>query len=138
MTNTTLLERALQWAQTQYPASSIAHQCAFANSVVYLVTGTSGGFGGPSLREHLCSWSLAGKGGCVVSAKVKDRLATAIFPDGSIPPAGEWGFEEACAHCAPLCFNPPERYDNKLVKISQSEHCFDDDEDDLEYLRGKS
>lgn len=52
-----------------------------------------------------------------------------------LPRPGEWEFEAACAYCAPLCFNPPEHYDGLLVDIFTSKPCFDDDPDDLLYLR---
>ena len=71
-----VLSKALAWAKRNYSQASAAHRAAFANSVSYLVTGFSGGYGGPSLREHLLSWSLGEVGsvsvGGVVDCSPKD------------------------------------------------------------------
>jgi hypothetical protein len=56
---------------------------------------------------------------------------TALFPDGSMTPAGEWEFDAACGHAAVICFGelPP------IAKvISQQEFCFDDDPADMDAL----
>lgn len=132
------LEKAMQWARDHRPEASIAHKAAFANSVQYLVTGMSGGFGGPSLREHLCSWSLAGESGRTEAVSIGGEAMTAIYPDGSLPRAGDWSFEDAVKHCEPLCFNPASDYRDRLMQIQEREHCFDDALEDLEALRGKS
>jgi hypothetical protein len=123
------LEDALSWAKTNKPNASLHHKSAFANSVAYLVTGASGGYGGPSLREHLCSWSLSGLNG--------RNEGIIQFPDGTLPPAGNWGFEEAIKFCEALCFEPAAIHREKLLQIMEVEHCFDDDPLDLEVLRGK-
>ena len=47
-----ILERALQIAQERQPQASPQKHAAFANSVATAVTGWSGGYGGPSVREH--------------------------------------------------------------------------------------
>jgi hypothetical protein len=132
-----ILKNALDWAIEHHPNDSLAHRCAFANSVQYLVAGMSGGFGGPSLREHLCSWSLAGIHGSVNAIEVGGEAMTAIYPDGSLPRSGQWTFEDAVNHCAPLCFEAAEKYRDRLLQIQEREHCFDDDPQDLEELRGK-
>lgn len=131
------LKSAMDWAIEHHPDSSLYHRCAFANSVAYLVTGFSGGYGRPSLREHLCSWSLAGPNGFVNAIEVSGEAMSAIYPDGSIPRAGRWSFEAALEHCAKLCFSPAADYRSQLLQILEREHCFDDDPIDLEELRGK-
>lgn len=131
------LKSAMEWAIEHHPNSSLQHRSAFANSVQYLVTGGSGGFGGPSLREHLVSWSLAGVNGSVNALEVAGQAMTAIYPDGSLPRAGEWSFEDAIVHCARLCFSPVDDHRSQLIQIMEREHCFDDDPKDLEELRGK-
>ena len=51
------LERALVLARERYPEADPARHAAFANSVAYAVHGLSGGYGGPSTREHVaCGW----------------------------------------------------------------------------------
>jgi hypothetical protein len=130
------LSIAMEWAKANKPDASMAHKAAFANSVSYLVTGGSGGYGGPSLREHLCSWSLAGSGE-ISSLALGNEAITVLHPDGTLPMAGQWKIEDAIAHCTPLCFDPAENYKSRLLQISEREHCFDDDPEDIKVLRGK-
>ena len=47
-----ILQRARQLAEEQRPEAAVQKKSAFANSVAYLATGWSGGYGGPSGREH--------------------------------------------------------------------------------------
>jgi hypothetical protein len=133
-----VLKKAMEWAKTHKPDASLQRKAAFANSVSYLVTGGSGGLGGPSLREHLVSWSLAGVNGQITAVDFGGQAVTAITPDGSLPLAGNWNFDTAVAHAAPLCFEPVSKYRDHLLQILEREHCFDDDPADLVELRGKS
>src|SRR5690606_26976322 len=55
-----LVEQAREHAEREHPEASAQHRAAFANSVAYLVTGWSGGYGGPSVREHAVSHAAAG------------------------------------------------------------------------------
>lgn len=126
------LEMAMAWANQNKPAASMHHKAAFANSVAYLITGASGGYGGPSLREHLVSWSLGTAG----TVNIDGQAMTTITP-GSLPMPGQWTFEAAVAHAAPLCFESARRHLNLLLQIQEREHCFDDDPEDLKALRGK-
>lgn len=132
-----LLKKAMNWAIANHPDASLNHRAAFANSVQYFCTGLSGGYSGPSMREHLCSWSLAGARGKVEAVSLGGEAVTALYPDGSLPLAGNWKFDEAIEHCAPLCFEPAEKYRDRLTQILEREHCFDDDPVDLAVLRGK-
>ena len=131
------LKAAIDWAKEHQPDASIQHKCAFANSVDYLMTGASGGYGGPSMREHLCSWSLAGDSGSMISIEIGGQAMSAIYRDKSLPISGEWKFDEAIVHCAKLCFSPAGEHRLKLIQIQEREHCFDDDPIDVEALRGK-
>ena len=131
------LKAAMAWAKEHYSGASMQHKCAFANSVDYFMTGASGGYGGPSLREHLCSWSLAGDSGSVGAVDVGGQAMSAIYRDNSLPIAGEWKFDAASVHCAKLCFSPASEHRLKLIQIQEREHCHDDDPIDLEALRGK-
>lgn len=108
MVRTQYLEQALTWARTHYPGESNEHQCACANSIVYLMTGGAGGYGGPSIREHTVS-----------------LLAV------SQRPAGLWTFEDACAFAAPLCFGP---LTDAHRRVAVSQYCHDDDPADLAAL----
>ena len=127
------LEKAMNWGKNKHPEATIQRHAAFANSVSYLVTGGSGGYGGPSIREHCVSWALAGDG---YNTTVQTNLGglTMQFPDGRLPQAGQWTFEKACQFAEPICYgNLPAM----AKKVHQSEHCFDDDLSDLEELKGK-
>ena len=121
-----ILENALKWGQEKHPESNQHRHAAFANSVAYLVTGASGGYGGPSIREHAVSWSLAGDGA------VAGGL---LFPDGRVPRAGTWEFKKACAFAEPIVYG---KLPAIARRIADEEHCFDDDPADLEELRGKA
>jgi hypothetical protein len=135
--NDEFLKRAINWACANKPDSSMSHKAAFANSVAYLCSSWSGGYGGPSMREHLCSWALAGAEGLNETASLNGLAITIQFPDGRLPRAGHWDFQQAVKFCEPLCFEPAQRYLKILLQISEREHCFDDDPADLEALRGK-
>jgi hypothetical protein len=56
---TTILERALVLGKERHPGAPSQHHAAFANSVAYAVTRMSGGYGGPSMREHWASRVVA-------------------------------------------------------------------------------
>ncbi|ATW59396.1 hypothetical protein Cl131_gp128 [Aphanizomenon phage vB_AphaS-CL131] len=135
--NDEFLKKAMDWASANKPDTSMSHKAAFANSVAYYCSGWSGGYGGPSMREHLCSWALAGDEGLNETASLNGLAITIQYPDSRLPRAGHWDFEEAVKFCTPLCFDPAENYRNRLLQIQEREHCFDDDPIDLETLRGK-
>lgn len=134
MDYTKILEKARKWGESKHPESSSHRHAAFANSVAYLVTGASGGYGGPSIREHAVSWALAGDG---TNTPIDTNLGglTIQVPDGRLPRAGEWSFERACQFAEPICYGQLPAI---AARIQQEEHCFDDDPADLEELRGKS
>lgn len=125
------LQKAMDWARVNRPQSSNYHKAAFANSVAYLTTGASGGYGGPSIREHICSHSLAGDG---INTQVMagNRPLTFQVPDGRLPLPGEWEFDKAIAFCDPICFGNLPRMALKIVVV---EHCFSDDPDDLKQVK---
>jgi hypothetical protein len=121
------LKIALDWAKKYHAEASIQNQAAFSNSVKYLTTGYSGGYGGPSIREHLCSWALAGGGEITQVGNL-----TMITPDGRLPRAGEWGFKKAIKFCEPICFGNLSR---QALKVVEREYCFDNDPHDLTLIR---
>lgn len=85
MIPTELIDRALRLARERYPQGHPARHAAFANSVAYLVTGTSGGYGGPSVRELAVGWLYAGG-----SLSFNQAVELLIAPDGLIfGPIGE-------------------------------------------------
>lgn len=124
-----VLEKALKWANENYSNAPNQNHCAFANSVQYLVTGWSGGYGGPSAREHAVSYASAG-----VNAKnmALPTGLTVLFPDGTLPAPGEWKFDQACKFAAPLCFG---QITELHFKMWRQENCFDDSEEDIKALK---
>lgn len=126
-----ILEKAMEWGKQNHPDSPIQRHAAFANSVNYLVTGASGGYGGPSVREHCVSWALAGDA-FNVPTPTNLGMLTMQLPDGRLPQAGRWGFEKACAFAEPICYGG---LPSMAKRVYQNEHCFDDDPSDLEVLK---
>jgi hypothetical protein len=102
-----VLERARQLVEKQKPKASGQHKAAFCNSVAYLVTGWSGGYGGPSVREHAASWLYAGK-----RYSFDDAVDLLIQDDGVI-------------------FGPISKVHRQCWN---EEHCFDDDPVDVNEL----
>ncbi len=105
-----ILDEALAYGRTHASSGGKYRLSAFANSVAYLCTGMSGGYGGPSVREHAVSYSLGGN-----------------------PQAGDWEFKAACVHCFPLCFGGLNAQHLKVWK-ELKDLCFDDDPVDVEIL----
>ncbi len=95
-----ILSRARQLGEERHPGAPAEHHSAFANSVAYAVTGASGGYGGPSMREHWCSRLIAREG-----------------------IAGELDFEHAVAICEQACYGP---LTVQTARMLAAEHCFDD------------
>jgi hypothetical protein len=117
------LQQALEVGMRQHPNSNSHRHSAFANSVAYLVSGFSGGYGGPSIREHAVSWALTGDG---------DRVGNIQIPDGRIKRAGEWNFEEACSFAEPIVYGILPAIAAQIIK---TEYCFDDDPEDIAALK---
>lgn len=122
-----VLQKALDFGKSKYPKSNNYRHAAFANSVSYLITGMSGGYGGPSIREHCVSWALAGDG-FNESAETNIGTITVQYPDGRLPRAGEWEFEKACEFAENICYGSLPQM---ATKIAKQEHCFDDDPADV-------
>ncbi len=102
-----VLEQAMRLIQEKKPQASIQKKAAFVNSVQYLVTGWSGGYGGPSVREHAASYLYGGR---------------------------RFGFDEAVqlllADDGPI-FGPITKLHRECWL---NESCFDDDPSDVEQL----
>jgi hypothetical protein len=95
-----VLEHALAIGKEKHPDAPGAHHGAFANSVAYAVTGWSGGYGGPSMREHWCS-----------------RLIHRVATPGAV------SFEKAVKVCEEACYGPLTA---EIASMLPNEHCFDD------------
>lgn len=102
-----ILEHAVAYAREQFPHVSPQLRAAFANSVAYAVTGMSGGYGGPSVREHAACRSLAGR-----RLGFGDAIAEFASPDGPV--------------FGPLTSRHRQGW--------EEEQCFDDDPADAEAL----
>ena len=106
-----ILKKAYELGKATHPDSPNQHHAAFANSVACFCTGASGGYRGPSVREH-----------------VTERLGS------QVKRMGEWEFEEAINFCDSLCYGDLIELHYALF---QQEHCFDDSPGDLEALRSR-
>jgi hypothetical protein len=98
---------------------------------VYLVSGASVSIGGgPSIREHIVSWSLVGDG---ERLRVKTELGemTVLKPDGRLNMPGEWELDAALEYAAPICFG---KLPLIAKEVYETEYCFDDDPNDLKEL----
>lgn len=97
-----VLDRARRLGEERHPGAPAAHHAAFANSVAYAVTGWSGGYGGPSMREHWCSRLVA-------------------------PHRGLEGltFDRAVEICEQACYGPLTR-DIARMLAEEEGRCFDD------------
>lgn len=99
-----VLTRAFNQAKQEHPDAPTEQQRAFANAVTYAVTGMLPLNGGPSMREHWCSWVINEAGG-----------------------SGTFTYEKAVDVCTEPCFGPMTRQIANMLVI---ETCFDDSADD--------
>jgi len=56
------LESAMRWGKEHYPNACRQKHAAFANSVAYAAYRMSGGYGGPSVREHAANKAIIESG----------------------------------------------------------------------------
>lgn len=103
-TDGNFLEAAMTVVNKFYPEASTEKKAAFANSVSYLVTAASGGFGGPSVREHAVSHTY-----CHQNFSYPEAVKLLLAEDG-------------------LIFGPLQDIHHQCWQV---EHCFDDDPNDL-------
>jgi hypothetical protein len=108
-----VLERAMRLIRERKPQASLQKKAAFANSVQTLVTGWSGGFGRPSVREHAASRLYGAKAGRYTFEEAVELL---ILDEGPI-------------------FGPLTEIHRRCW---EEEFCFDDDPDDVRELSGGS
>ena len=99
-----MLERAMKLGKEQHPDAPKQHHVAFANSVAALVTKLSGGYGGPSMREH---WAIRAAYSSSVKKFDFDSATKAV--------------EEACY--GPLTINH--------ALMLEEEACFDDPPEEI-------
>ncbi len=109
MEHQVILEKAMQLIQERKPEASAQKKAAFAGSVAYLVTGWSGGYGGPSVREHAVSRVFIGLSG---QYNFESAVEMMILEDGPI-------------------FGPIRDIHRDCWA---TEHCFDDDPQDVAEL----
>jgi len=104
-----ILERAFALAKHQQPDQPVQRQAGFANAVSYALTGMSGGYGGPSMREHYASRVIARHRGVRIT------------------------FERACKLLEDVFFGPLTQ---EMALIQYDEYCFDDAPEDLQTAAG--
>ena len=102
-----ILEMAMRYGKERHPNAPFEQYAAFANSVAYAMTGMSGGYGGPSMREHWAS-----------------RIIVSLFG----VKADRCLFEQAVEAVEECCFG---ELTLEMALMSRCEHCFDDSEADL-------
>lgn len=95
-----VLSQAMELGKKKHPNSLQHHHASFANSVAYLVTGMSGGYGGPSMREHQAS-----------------RIGHA---QGQV---GAFDFDDAANSVENCCYGPLTMEHAEMLEV---EYCFDD------------
>ncbi len=108
-----VLEKAMKLVKEKYPNASPQKKAAFANTVQTLVTGLSGGYGGPSVRE-LAACEMYANLGMISFQKATDLL---LDKNG-------------------LIFGPIQEI-HRATYVRDKEICFDDDPDDLLILKIK-
>lgn len=106
-----ILKKAYEFGKEMHPEAPNQYHCAFANSVACFCTGASGGYGGPSVREH-----------------TTERMGSRVKR------MGEWEFEEAIAFCDAPCYGELTELHHALFR---QESCFHDAPQDLEVLRAR-
>ncbi|MCP4523058.1 MAG: hypothetical protein GY828_02455, partial [Candidatus Gracilibacteria bacterium] len=102
-----VLEASLKVVRKYQPDKS-KHHFAFANVVGYLVTGYSGGYGGPYIREHYA----------VRLSKERDM-----------------SFEKAVRSMLPSEGPLFREFTDEHKKVFIQEHCFNDPECDIEAIK---
>lgn len=107
-----ILKEAYEYGERRHPGAPSAHHAAFANSVAYALTGASGGYGGPSMREHLAI-----------------RLITDGFGSG----AGCRTFEQVAELIDECCYGPLTRQHAMMLRCC---HCFGDPPGEVETAHG--
>jgi len=105
------LEKAMALIKERRPEASAQKKAAFANGVAYLVSGWSGGYGGPSVREHAVN-SVVNKLGASGRISFEAAVEELIKDDGVI-------------------FGPITDLHRMLW---EQEYCFNDDPKDIEDL----
>lgn len=98
--------KALKFADENHPKAHPYRRAAFANSVAYHMTGKAGGYGGPSVREHVACRLGEGR---------------------------EMDFDEACSLVEESIFGPLSLCHHALWLL---EYCFQDDPEDVAILSG--
>ena len=101
-----ILRRAFMLGQERHSRAPPEHHAAFANAVSFAVTGWTGGYKGPSMREH----------------RARDIILQAGLP-------GMIRFDEAVLLVEEACYGPLTR---EIALLLCQEHCRGDALGDLE------
>ncbi len=78
------VERAFREAQKKMPNHSMAKHAALANALASVLTGISGGYGGPSVREYVAEQVLREKVDVDSPLAYKSAMQILLDPKGPI------------------------------------------------------
>lgn len=132
MEHSQILKAAMARGKELHPDAPIQHHAAFANSVACLVTGVSGGYGGPSVREHAVTHAaMASQGHQPTTAAGMNAFCPT--KGGKIP--GQWAIEDAIALAEPVAYGP---LGDIHFQCYRTEYCFDDTPEDIKALKKHS
>ena len=125
-----IYQRASSLGKQKFPNASWQKHHAFANSVCYLVLGSSKLGPGPSVREHAVTYAVmislkARKGEFFNPDKRKSRI---WYPPEGAKLFGSYSFEEAVKIAEPVVYG---RLTELHFDCWLDEFCYDDDPEDL-------
>lgn len=129
-----MYKRCLRYGRESYGGYSEKRHSGYARSVVSYVCGGSLNMGGPCIREHICSWHLAGPKGQIGYVMTDLGKLTVIQGDGSLPESGKWDEAEAMSVCEDLVYKDLGEVGAIWRKIVEQEYMFDNCELDKEYM----
>ena len=129
-----IYQRASTLGKQKFSNASWQKHHAFANSVCYLVLGSSKLGPGPSVREHAVTYAVmislkARKGEFFNPDKRKSRI---WYPPEGAKLFGSYSFEEAVKIAEPVVYG---RLTELHFDCWLDEFCYDDDPEDLLVLR---
>lgn len=124
-----LLPLLLQLGQARHPDATARHNATFANVANYGLTGWSGGYGGPSMREHWgsCLITREGEPGAIPFARVMEIAEQAAYGPFSVEMARMLAYEQ--------CFDDPdgEQEQALLLLREAGENALLVDDDDFSF-----
>lgn len=139
--------KALRWGIEKHPDSPPEHHRAFAAAVAQLCGDDPRRplnrreaeliqllkiSGGPSVREHACTWAACRRGDAIQTSY---EGMSAFYLDERFQLPGTWEFEFACSFCEPLVFGELTSLHHEIWQTEPN--CYDDFEGDLKVLKAQ-